>query len=67
MRLRIVPDKSKYILQLYNNEGFKMRVKNYGPYKTVETAIKGAERFIEFFHYDKSILDTEVRGESNGI
>ena len=61
VRVRVVKTNNKYILQVYNNSGFKMKVKNYGPYKTPEGAFRGAKRFIEFFNYNISQLDTEIK------
>ena len=61
LRVRVVKRDDKYSLQLYNpNTEFKMKIRNYGPYKTEKGAFRGAKNYINFFNYSLDQLDTEI-------
>jgi hypothetical protein len=63
IRLRAVRNnKGLLVIEAYNPEldGFKMRIRNYGPYKTASGAVRGMKEYARLQGYSDDQLDAVV-------
>lgn len=58
IRLRAVKnDKNLLVLEAYSPIGYSMRLRNFGPYKTVRGANKGMREYARIVGYSEEQID----------